>query len=82
MAVMDLDRVYFCCLNGNNEDEVIIRHIDRDMDYESELIFLEEDFWLNNVQAQVEPPYLENDGELILESLRRLMGPSIKDAPD
>ena len=34
MAVMDLDRVYFCCLYGNNEDEVIIRHIDRDMDEE------------------------------------------------
>lgn len=81
MAVMDLDRVYFCCLYGNNEDEAIIRHIDRDMDYESELLFLEEDFWQNNVQVQVEPPYLENDGELILESLRRLMGPSAKDAP-
>ena len=81
MAVMDLNRVYFCCLYGNNEDEVIIRHIDRDMDYESELIFLEEDFWQNNVQAQVEPIYIENNGELILESLRRLMGPSVKDAP-
>ena len=81
MAVMGLSRVYFCCLYGNNEDEVIIRHIDRDMDYEAELIFLEEDFWLNNVQAQAEPPYIENDGELILESLHRLMGPSSKDAP-
>ena len=81
MAVMNLNRVYFCCLYGNNEDEVIIRHIDRDMDYESEMIFLEEDFWLNNVQAQVEPPYIENDGELLLESLRRLMGPSSRDAP-
>jgi len=81
MAVMNLDRVYFCCLYGNNEDEVIIRRIDRDMDYEAELIFLEEDFWLNNVQAQVEPPYIENSGELILESLRRLMGPSSGDAP-
>ncbi|MEY8419654.1 lambda-exonuclease family protein [Oscillospiraceae bacterium 44-5] len=81
MAVMDLNRIYFCCLYGNNEDEVIIRHIDRDMDYEEELIFLEKDFWQNNVQAQVEPQYIENNGELILESLRRLMGPSAKDAP-
>lgn len=31
MAVVNLSRVYFCCLYGNNEDEVIIRHIDRDM---------------------------------------------------
>ena len=81
MAVMNLNRVYYCCLYGNNEEEVIIRHIDRDMDYESELISLEEDFWLNHVQAQVPPPYFEDDGELILESLRRLMGPSSKDAP-
>ncbi len=81
MAVMNLNRVYFCCLYGNNEDEVIIRHIDRDMDYESELIFLEEDFWLNNVQAQAEPPYIENNGELLLESLSRLMGSSSRDAP-
>nr|WP_325239568.1 YqaJ viral recombinase family protein [uncultured Oscillibacter sp.] len=81
MAVMNLNRVYFCCLFGNNEDEVIIRHIDRDMAYESELIALEEDFWTNNVQAQVPPPYFEDDGKLILESLRRLMGPSVKDAP-
>ncbi len=81
MAVMNLDHVYFCCLYGNSEDEVIIRRIDRDMDYEAELIFLEEDFWLNNVQAKEPPPYLENDGELILESLRRRMGPSTKDVP-
>lgn len=81
MAVMNLNRVYFCCLFGNNEDEVIIRHIDRDMAYESELIALEEDFWTNNVQAQVPPPYFEDDGKLILESLCRLMGPSVKDAP-
>lgn len=81
MAVMNIDRVYFCCLYGNSEDEVIIRRIDRDMDYESELIALEEDFWLNHVQAQVPPPYVEDDGELILESLRRLRGPSRKDAP-
>lgn len=81
MAVMNLNRVYFCCLYGNNEDEAIIRHIDRDMDYEAELIFLEEDFWLNNVQAQVMPSYIENNGELLLESLRRLMGPSSRDAP-
>jgi len=81
MAVMNIDRVYFCCLYGNSEDEVMIRRIDRDMDYESELIALEEDFWLNHVQAQVPPPYVEDDGELILESLRRLRGPSRKDAP-
>lgn len=81
MAVMDLDRVYFCCLYGNSEDDVIIRSIDRDLNYEAELIALEENFWMNHVQAKAPPPYIENDGALILESLRRCMGPSYKDAP-
>ena len=78
MSVMNIDRVYFCCLYGNNEDEVIIRHIDRDMDYEKEMIALEQTFWQENVLAKVPPPYTE-DGELIMASLRRLMGPSEKD---
>lgn len=80
MAVMGLSRVYFCCLYGNNEDEVIIRHIDRDMAYEAELIALEEDFWKNHVLAKAPPAYTE-DGDLILESLRRSLGPADTDAP-
>jgi len=81
MAVMNLNRVYFCCLYGNNEDETIIRCIERDMDYESELIFLEEEFWTSHVQARKPPSYTEHNGDLILQSLRRLLGPSVKDAP-
>ena len=81
MAVMNLNRVYYCCLYGNNEDESIIRRIDRDMAYEMELIALEQDFWENNVLAKLPPPYWEDDGELILESLRRTLGPADKDAP-
>ena len=42
--------------------------------YEAELIALEENFWMNHVQAKAPPPYIENDGALILESLRRCMG--------
>lgn len=78
MSVMNIDRVYFCCLYGNNEDEVIIRHIDRDMDYEEELIALEQTFWHENILSQNPPPYTE-DGDLIMESLRRQLGPSEKD---
>ncbi len=81
MAVMDLDRVYYCCLYGNSEDDVIIRSIDRDPDYEAELIALEENFWTNHVQANTPPPYIEDNGALVLESLRRCMGPSYKDLP-
>ena len=81
MAVMNLNRVYYCCLYGNNEDEAIIRRIDRDMDYEMELIALEQDFWENNVLARLPPPYLEDDGDLILESLQRTLGPADKNVP-
>lgn len=80
MAVMNIDRVFFCCLYGNTEDEAIIRHLDRDMDYEEEMIALEDNFWRNHVLAKQPPPYTE-DGDLIMESVRRLHGPSEKDAP-
>ena len=79
MAVMNLNRVYFCCLYGNNEDEAMIRQIDRDPKYEAELIALEENFWVNHIQAKVLPPYVERDGGLILDSLRRRLGPSCKE---
>lgn len=29
MAVMNLNHVFYCCLYGNSEDDVIIRHIER-----------------------------------------------------
>ena len=80
MSVMNLDRVYFCCLYGNNEDEVIIRHLDRDYAYESELIALEDTFWNNNVQKQCPPDYTES-GDLILQSLQRWKGIDRKDLP-
>ena len=79
MAVMNLEEVYFCCLYGNNEDEVIIRHIERDRTYESELIFLEECFWRENVLAGNPPAYTE-DGELIQQSLKRFSPPADRTA--
>ena len=45
MAVTDLDRCFFCCLYGNNEEEVIIREVKRDFEYEAEMVFLEQYFW-------------------------------------
>ena len=81
MAVMNIDRVYFCCLYGNTEEEAIIRRIDRDRAYEEELIALEQDFWKRYVLTKTPPPYVEADGDLILESLRRKLGPADKDAP-
>lgn len=80
MAVMNLDRVFFCCLYGNNEDEVLIRELKRDADYEEEMIFLEKNFWENHVQKRCPPPYVE-DGDLIVASARRYSGPADRQAP-
>lgn len=80
MAVTDIDRVFFCCLYGNTEDEAVIREIRRDAVYEEEMIFLERQFWENHVQKKTPPPYLE-DGDVILESLRQHCGPADKGLP-
>lgn len=69
MAIMDIDRVFFCCLYGNTEDEVFIREVKRDLPYEAEMIFLEEYFWNEHVQKRVPPPYVE-EGDLVLDSVR------------
>lgn len=75
MAVMNVDEVYFCCLYGNNEEEVIIRHLKRDDTYESELIALEGYFWSDHILARVPPPYVE-EGEVVAASLSRHTGPA------
>lgn len=80
MAVTDIDRVFFCCFYGNTEEEVIIREITRDMAYEDEMIFLEQNFWENHVQTKTPPPYTE-DGDLIIDSSRRYSGPADENAP-
>jgi putative phage-type endonuclease len=81
MAVLDVDRAYVCCLYGNNENETLIRRIDRDRELESELIALEQDFWENRVQARIPPQYTE-DGDLVLESVRRRFGKADASAPE
>ena len=80
MAVMDVDRCFFCCLYGNNEQESIIRDMQRDLSYEDEMIFLEQNFWENHVLTRTPPPYTE-DGDLVIESVRRYTGPADKEAP-
>ena len=79
MCVMNIDTVYFCCLYGNNDEEVIIRRIDRDKSYEDELIALEGDFWNEYVSKKIPPPYTE-DGQIVLDSLNRIVGADT-DAP-
>lgn len=80
MAVMNLNHVFYCCLYGNNENETIIRHIERDLDYEEELIVLESDFWNNHVAVEIPPDYVE-DGNLVIKSVKNHFGPADKNAP-
>lgn len=80
MAVTDIDRCFFCCLYGNNEEEVIIRETKRDFDYEAEMVYLEQYFWKNYVIAQTPPPYTEN-GDLIIASVQKYSGSADPNAP-
>lgn len=79
MAVMNINKVYFACLYGNNEDEFFIRYMERDLELEEDLIAEEEYFWNENVKKCVEPPYTEK-ADLVLESIRKHYGPADKDA--
>ena len=79
MAVMNLNRVVFACLYGNNENDFIVREMERDMEIEEDLIREEEYFWKENVQSRLEPPYTEKP-DLVLESIRKHCGPADKDA--
>lgn len=79
MAVMNINKVYFACLYGNNEDEFFIRYMERDLELEEDLIAEEEYFWNDNVKMGVEPPYTEK-ADLVLESIRKHYGPADKDA--
>ena len=80
MAVCNIDRVFFCCLYGNTEDDVIIREIRRDKEYEAEMVYLEQDFWENHVLAKVPPPYA-GIGQVVLESVQHHLAGADKQAP-
>ena len=79
MAVMNLNRVIFACLYGNNENDFIVREMERDLEIEEDLIREEEYFWKENVQSRLEPPYTEKP-DLVVESIRKHCGPADKDA--
>lgn len=57
MCVTNLNHVFYCCLYGNSEEEVIIRHIERDLAYEAEMIAVESEFWNEYVLKKTPPPY-------------------------
>lgn len=80
MAVMNLNHVFYCCLYGNSEQESIIRHIERDPEYEEELIALESEFWNGHILTRQPPIYVE-DGDLILTSVKNHFGSADPNAP-
>ena len=80
MSVMDVDRVFFCCLYGNTEDEVIIRSITRDLGIEEEMIYHEQTFWEENVLKKAPPEYTET-GTLVMDSVKKYTAKANIDAP-
>lgn len=80
MPVRNVNTVFFACLYGNSENEFVYRRIDRDMDYEQDIIEQERYFWEEHVQKKIVPPYTEN-GNLVLESIRRKYGNADASAP-
>ena len=80
MAVMDVDFCWFACLFGNNENDFVMRLLERDLDIEADMIAEEQNFWVNHVQAGIEPPYTEGS-DLVLESIRRHYGEADKSLP-
>ena len=80
MAVMDIDEWAIACLYGNNENEFLYRFIERDVDFEDSIIQEESMFWNDCILVENEPPYTEN-GDLVLESIRRHYGNASKTAP-
>lgn len=80
MSVMHIGKVFYACLHGNSENYLIIREMDRDLEIESEMIMVERDFWENHILPQIPPPYIE-EGDLIIESVRRHYGYADPTAP-
>lgn len=81
LAVMNMKKAYIACLYGNNEDEFVIRSIERDMMEEEDIIAQETYFWNEYVEKKVEPPY-SGKPDLILESIRRYSGYADKSLPE
>lgn len=81
LAVMNLKKAYIACLYGNNENEFVIRSIDRDMQEEEDIIEQESYFWQEYVEKKIAPPYTGKP-DLILTSIRRYGGTADKSIPE
>jgi len=73
MAVLDIDVAFIACLFSNNDGDFVWRKIERNLDYEKDIIASCEKFWNEYIVKNVAPPYVEKSS-LILASLQRLHG--------
>lgn len=72
MAVMNLDFAYIACLWGNNENDFAYRYVERDLEFEDEIIEAENFFWEEYIQNRVEPPFVEKP-DMALKCLAQYM---------
>ena len=57
LAVMNLDFAYIACLWGNSENDFAYRRIERDYEFEDEIIEAEQYFWEEYIEKKVEPAF-------------------------
>ena len=75
MAVMNLDFAYIACLWGNNENDFTYRYVERDYDFEEEIIETEQHFWEEYIQKKVEPPFVEKP-DMVMDCLKKYTEPA------
>lgn len=74
MAVMNLDFAYIACLWGNNENnDFAWRRVERDYEFEDQIIEMEQDFWEEHILKHVEPPFVEKP-DMALKCLKSYIG--------
>lgn len=57
MAVMNLDFAYIACLWGNSENDFAYRYVERDHEFEDEIIETEQYFWEEYIEKHIEPEF-------------------------
>ena len=69
MAVMNLDFAYIACLWGNSENDFAYKKVERDYEFEDEIIETEVYFWEEYIEKHVEPEFVGKP-DLALQCLK------------
>ncbi len=80
MAVMNINVAYVACLFDNNSDNIAIRKIERDTNFEKEPIMAEMDFWNNYVMTNTPPTFTES-AVLCFETIDKYVQAQINKKP-